>query len=257
MQDPNNLIDFAFVYVTNSLEHDYYKWRITSLVFGDDREQHRSEPFMLSSDGAVIYPPDNYELPEYRPRDASFENEEDNLAIQFMDRSRLGYTAMAPSTYAAIFSVLESLTVYVGQSNENDSIFDAMVFCMDNSENSVQLASIVADSLSHGQPDADSFTARLYLISDLLHNSTLASATHCYWTFRKYFELLLPASLDAAFARLVSLSVADRRSVAHAVDRVCDVRLSDQGLAKTSTLRCAVRHRTVGSHGNADGKNQG
>jgi hypothetical protein len=95
---------------------------------------------------------------------------------------------------------------------------------MDNLDNAVQLATIIADSLSSSDVDADRFLSRLYLISDLLHNSTLASATHCYWVFRKYFELLLPAAIDKSCGRLASLQTPEEnRSLGSATERVLEV----------------------------------
>jgi U2-associated protein SR140 len=107
---------------------------------------------------------------------------------------------------------------------KNDSIFEAMVFCMDNSENSVQVTGILADSLSAAGVTAERFLARLYLISDLLHNSTLASAANCYWTFRKYFEMLLPQAFERAFALLAkTLPPADRAPLVQEVEKVLEV----------------------------------
>lgn len=80
---------------------------------------------------------------------------------------------------------------------------------MDNVENSVQFAAIIADSLWSGVVNSERVLARLYLISDLLHNSTLMSATHCFWTYRKYFELLLPSSLEKMGDSLKSIDASD------------------------------------------------
>lgn len=64
LEDTGVSAEFAFIYVTDSLEHDYYKWRVLSTVYGDDPDHYRSDPFMLASDGVVYYPPEHYELPE-------------------------------------------------------------------------------------------------------------------------------------------------------------------------------------------------
>lgn len=64
LADSSGHADFAFVFVTNSLEHDYYKWKIASQIFGDDRDHYRMDPFMLTTDGAVYYPPEHFDLPE-------------------------------------------------------------------------------------------------------------------------------------------------------------------------------------------------
>lgn len=107
---------------------------------------------------------------------------------------------------------------------KNDSINDAMVFCMDHSDNSVQLACLISDSLCAEDGHRDKFLARLYLISDLLHNSTLASATHSYWTFRRYFELLLPSALEKAFRWLSSsLPASERLPLTNSVTALLDV----------------------------------
>lgn len=85
-----------------------------------------------------------------------------------------------------------------------------MVFCMDNVQNSAHLSTIISDSLWSENATSERVLARLYLISDILHNSTLVSATHCFWTYRKYFEFLLPYSVEKMSCSLRRLDLEDQ-----------------------------------------------
>lgn len=54
---------------------------------------------------------------------------------------------------------------------QRQSILDAMVFCMDRSRHSADLVQTITHAMSQGP--LQSKLARLYLVSDLLHNSQL------------------------------------------------------------------------------------
>jgi hypothetical protein len=71
-----------------------------------------------------------------------------------------------------------------------------MVFFMDNAENSAQLSALLVESVKACRPSRESLLARLYLISDILYNSTLTSISRNYWTYKKYLELLLPKVIE-------------------------------------------------------------
>jgi hypothetical protein len=112
-----------------------------------------------------------------------------------------------------------------------------MVFCMDNMDNSVQLSTIIADSLWSGEVNSERVLARLYLISDMLHNSTLVSATHNYWTYRKYFELLLPNSIEQMSRSLKELEPSGRSSFIRKFAEIMEVYIIDPGMALLGDLR--------------------
>ena len=94
---------------------------------------------------------------------------------------------------------------------------------MDNVDNSAQFATIIADSLWSGEVNSERVLARLYLISDLLHNSTLVSATHCFWTYRKYFEFLLPSSLEKMSDSLKLVTASEKDSFAQRFSGIMEV----------------------------------
>lgn len=52
------------MFVRDSLEHDYYRWRVLAELFRDDGNRAASEGFLLEENGTVYYPPEHYEMPE-------------------------------------------------------------------------------------------------------------------------------------------------------------------------------------------------
>jgi len=63
--------DLSFIWVTDSLEHDYYKWKVLSLFYNEEN----ADPYLLGdikerdeeatmSVPVTYYPPEPYEMPE-------------------------------------------------------------------------------------------------------------------------------------------------------------------------------------------------
>ena len=64
LQEPSIGQDFGFINIVDSLEHEYYKWKLQNLIYGEDQIDYRTDPFILAEDGVVYYPPELYEMPE-------------------------------------------------------------------------------------------------------------------------------------------------------------------------------------------------
>lgn len=50
--------------VADSLEHDYYKWRVLTEAYRENGNRTQAEGYLLEENGTVYYPPEHYEFPE-------------------------------------------------------------------------------------------------------------------------------------------------------------------------------------------------
>lgn len=104
--------------------------------------------------------------------------EGDLKAVQsFFLKSKLGYATFDNRKKAQLFDLLVHLTA------KNDSVKAGLVFCMDQVDNSCQIALLICESVSDPHSPLSKVLARTYLISDLLHNSTITSQK-CFWWAR-------------------------------------------------------------------------
>lgn len=74
-----------------------------------------------------------------------------------------------------------------GLSWSRDSIADAMVFCISRATCAGDIVSIIAESLTLAETAINLKIARLFLVSDILHNSSVAQVKNC-WVFRSNFQ---------------------------------------------------------------------
>lgn len=49
--------EFAFLYIP-SIENDYYKWKVYSLLNGDSDKNWKTDPYQISLNGKVYRPPE-------------------------------------------------------------------------------------------------------------------------------------------------------------------------------------------------------
>ena len=96
--------------------------------------------------------------------------EGDLKAVQsFFLKSKLGYATFDNRKKAQLFDLLVHLTA------KNDSVKAGLVSC--------QIALLICESVSDPHSPLSKVLARTYLISDLLHNSTITSQK-CFWWAR-------------------------------------------------------------------------
>ena len=96
-------------------------------------------------------------------------------------------------------NILRNITI------ERNSISNALLYCFDHAESSAEIVLIISQSLKLDETlymkkvlileyiifNIFRKLARLYLISDILFNSSVPSSA-CFWSFRMYFEYKLP-----------------------------------------------------------------
>jgi len=159
--------DFSFLFAKGSDENIYYRWRVYSLANGDTDKDWRLDPFRIYEYGPLWYPPPNIEEKEKK-------------------KQATGSQRLSEEKREEIEDMLRNLTT------ERRSISEAMAFCLDHGEHSAEIVHIMTESLAnHLDIPVAKKIARLYLINDILYNSSLLHVPAA-WSFRKFFEPKLP-----------------------------------------------------------------
>lgn len=56
-QREQNNSDFAFLFI-KSEEQEYYKWKVYSLLNGDNEKHWKTDPYQISLNGRAYHPPE-------------------------------------------------------------------------------------------------------------------------------------------------------------------------------------------------------
>ncbi|KAF9950461.1 U2 snRNP-associated SURP domain-containing protein [Mortierella alpina] len=175
---------FAFLVDHKSPEHIYYRWKLFSMKQGDTATRWRTEPFKMVDCGPVWVPP----LMAFT--DEVFE-EDERLLEAHEDEFEKGHIKGALSRGARGFfeAQLRMMT------SQRRSIGRAMMFCMQNAEAAEEIVDIIVGSMVLPNTPQTTRLARLYLISDVLHNCSVPLPN--VWKFRSALEVKLPMIFEA------------------------------------------------------------
>ncbi|XP_030601676.1 U2 snRNP-associated SURP motif-containing protein [Archocentrus centrarchus] len=177
MNKEKNNPDYRFLFDNKSQDHVYYRWRLFSILQGESPTEWRTSDFRMFRGGSLWRPPS---LNSYSQRgeeraevedDVSHEEEVKKGQLRAEHRQRLEM-------------LLKELTP------SRDDVANAMLFCLDRADAAEEVVGHVSDSFSLLQTSLQKMIARLYLVSDILHNSCAKVAGASY--YRKYFETKLP-----------------------------------------------------------------
>ncbi|KAF8983823.1 U2 snRNP-associated SURP domain-containing protein [Entomortierella lignicola] len=175
---------FAFLVNHKSPEHIYYRWKLFSMMQGDTATRWRTEPFKMVDGGPVWVPP----LMSFT--DEIFE-EDERLIEAHEDEFEKSPVKGTLSRGARSFfeAQLRMLT------NQRRSIGRAMMFCMKHADAADEIVEIIIGSMVISTTPQPVRLARLYLISDILHNCSVPLPN--VWKFRSSFEQKLPVIFEA------------------------------------------------------------
>ncbi|CDJ35599.1 RRM domain-containing protein, putative [Eimeria mitis] len=160
----------SFLYEKDSPDNIYYRWRVYAFGQGDTLKAWRLEPFYIYSGGR-------------RARKKAEAAEERSLRAAARGGERLS---------AADREELEELLRNI--TRDRASICTAMSFCMSHGSSSAEVCSCLTESLTLPDTALTMRLARMYLLSDLLANSS-AQTAHA-WTYRHHLEKHLPFIAD-------------------------------------------------------------
>ncbi|CAL1573600.1 unnamed protein product [Knipowitschia caucasica] len=180
MNREKNNPKYRFLFDNKSQDHVYYRWRLYSILHGETPSKWKTADFRLFRGGSLWRPPilndfshrieDEAETEGVAPPQEEEEEEEEEVKKgQLKARFKLKLEEM-----------LKELTP------RRQDIGNTMVFCLQRADAAEEVVALIAESLSMLETPLQKKIARLYLVSDLLHNSCakVAGASH----YRKYFE---------------------------------------------------------------------
>ncbi|XP_061569074.1 U2 snRNP-associated SURP motif-containing protein isoform X1 [Cololabis saira] len=165
---------YRFLFENQSPAHVYYRWKLYSILQGESTAKWRTEDFRMFKNGSLWRPPPlNPYL--HGPYDDGEEEEEEEEAgkkgcLKEEERDKLE-------------EMLRALTPRRGD------IAEAMLFCLSRAEAAEEIVECITESLSILKTPLPKKIARLYLVSDVLYNSSAKVANASY--YRKYFETKL------------------------------------------------------------------
>lgn len=190
---------FSFLFQNNSPEHVYYRWKLYSILQGDSKYDWRTETFNMFDEGPIWCPPlvpfkDEESEQFYSDSESSSSSSDsssDSDYNTYSRRRRRGVKRgkLTSSHRRKFQSILRNLNL------ERGCILNAMVFAIEHAEAADDIIAILCNSLMlKTTPMYPTKIARLYLISDILHNSS-ASAPNA-WKYRTGFEPHLGNIID-------------------------------------------------------------
>ncbi|XP_032432798.1 U2 snRNP-associated SURP motif-containing protein isoform X1 [Xiphophorus hellerii] len=177
MNKEKNNPDYRFLFDNKSQDHVYYRWKLFSILQGESPTKWRTAEFRLFRGGSLWRPPILNSYTERSDEGAAVEEaappEEEVKKGQLRAEHR---------------QRLETLVEELTPSRED--IASAMLFCLDRADAAEEVVGHISESFCSLQVPLQKKISRLYLVSDILHNSCAKVAGASY--YRKYFESKLP-----------------------------------------------------------------
>lgn len=156
---------FRFLFENQSPAHVYYRWKLFSILQGDSPTKWRTQEFRMFKSGSYWRPPPMNPYSQGMPEEL-VEKPED-------PQPRKGQ--LSNSQRDRLEDMLRNLTP------ERAKIADAMVYCIEHAEAAIEIVDCIAESLSILQTPLPKKVARLYLLSDILHNCSVKIANASYY----------------------------------------------------------------------------
>lgn len=161
---------YKFLFENESPSHIYYRWKLFSLLQGDSANDWRTKEFRMFRGGSIWKPPAINFYTQGMPEELLVDLEgidcnKGNLSVAQRDR-------------------LEDLIRHL--TPERQKIGDAMIFCIEHADAAEEICECIAESLSSNETMVKRKIARIYLISDILHNCSVKVSNASF--FRKAME---------------------------------------------------------------------
>lgn len=148
---------YKFLFDNFSTAHVYYRWKLFSLLQGDTTSEWREKDFRMFKNSSIWKPPQLNFFSQGMPEELISEDEgtEPNKGqLSVAQRNRLE-------------DLIRHLTP------ERMKIADAMIFCIEHADAADEICDCLAESLMNQETPIHKKIARIYLVSDILHNCTV------------------------------------------------------------------------------------
>ncbi|XP_028276843.1 U2 snRNP-associated SURP motif-containing protein isoform X2 [Parambassis ranga] len=190
MSKEKNNPDYRFLFDNKSQDHVYYRWKLFSILQGESLTEWRTTDFRMFRGGSLWRPPI---LNDYSQRGEERTELEDDISPE--EEVKKGQ--LRAEHRQKLETLLKELTP------GREDVANAMMFCLDRADAAEEVVGHITESFSLLQTPLQKKIARLYLVSDILHNSCAKVAGASY--YRKYFESKLPqifGDLNAAYKNI-------------------------------------------------------
>ncbi|XP_076831883.1 U2 snRNP-associated SURP motif-containing protein isoform X2 [Brachyhypopomus gauderio] len=166
---------YRFLFENQSPAHVYYRWKLYSILQGDSPSKWRTEDFRLFKNGSLWRPPPLNPYLHGTPDDEEGEDDDEE------ESSKKG--SLKDEERDKLEEMLRGL------SPKRSDVAEAMLFCLTHADAAEEVVECIAESLSILKTPLPKKIARLYLVSDVLYNSSAKVANASY--YRKFFETKL------------------------------------------------------------------
>lgn len=194
--------DYKFLYDYQCLEHVYYRWKLYSVLHGDDPYQWSTDEFRMFEGGPTWKPPPLNPFANGMPLEVVEKltginkeillNARPNQLSRKMQISNEPLPGVSESSYLKFKGKFSDDKVKILQdilanlSPTKTSIGSAMLFCINHSYAADEIINCIVQSLESGSVPLKVKIAQLFLISDVLQNSSAAVTNASF--YRKGFE---------------------------------------------------------------------
>ncbi|KAG7264560.1 hypothetical protein CRUP_019968 [Coryphaenoides rupestris] len=162
---------YRFLFENQSPAHVYYRWKLYTILQGEAPAKWRTEDFRMFKSGSLWRPPPlNPYL--HGPYDEADDPEDED------DASKKG--SLKEEERDKLEETLRALTPRKGD------VAEAMLFCLTRADAAEEIVECITESLSILKTPLPKKIARLYLVSDVLYNSSAKVSNASY--YRKFFE---------------------------------------------------------------------
>ncbi|XP_056332284.1 U2 snRNP-associated SURP motif-containing protein isoform X2 [Danio aesculapii] len=166
---------YRFLFENQSPAHVYYRWKLYTILQGESPTKWKTEDFRMFKNGSLWRPPPLNPYLHGTPEDEEREDEDDEEickkgSLKDEERDKLE-------------ELLRGLTP------RKSDIAGGMFFCLTHADAAEEIVECIAESLSILKTPLPKKIARLYLVSDVLYNSSAKVANASY--YRKFFETKL------------------------------------------------------------------
>ncbi|XP_052782841.1 U2 snRNP-associated SURP motif-containing protein-like isoform X2 [Mya arenaria] len=178
---------FKFLFDNQSPAHVYYRWKLFSILNGDQPYKWRLEEFRMFKSGSYWKPPPLNPYTQGMPEELVDPGDldvipEDQIPDNPYDAVQKG--KLTDSQRDRLEDILRDL------SPERPKVGEAMVWCLDHADSAEEVVECISEALSILQTPIPKKIARLFLVSDILFNSSAKVPNASF--YRRQFQKKLP-----------------------------------------------------------------
>ncbi|XP_076454381.1 U2 snRNP-associated SURP motif-containing protein-like [Babylonia areolata] len=171
---------FRFLFDNQSANHLYYRWKLFSILQGDSPYKWRTEEFRMFKGGSMWRPPPINPYTQGMPEELVDKEVEFDHNLPLFGGKK---GSLTDSQRDRLEDMLRSLTP------ERTKVGEVMIWCLDHAEAAEEIVECISEALSILQTPLPKKIARLYLVSDILYNSSAKVPNASF--FRKCFQMKL------------------------------------------------------------------